>query len=149
MEKLIVSGHTVGEANYHIVLVPAYRQDIFVSKIIQELTIYYIFQKLQQLRVNILSSEFGPDHLHLFVSNVRFVSEVELVRQIKGYSSFMMRREYWDLFRDKLWGDKFWTYGHFFRSVGEVNKETIRKYIEESQSKHWGEIEQKTLASFS
>ena len=61
----------------------------------------------------------------------------------------MMRREHWDLFRDKLWGDKFWTYGYFFRSVGEVNKETIRKYIEESQSKHWGEIEQNTLASFS
>ena len=41
------------------------------------------------------------------------------------------------LFEDKLWGDKFWSGGYFHRTVGAVTKETVRKYVAESQKKHW------------
>jgi REP element-mobilizing transposase RayT len=149
MQELVSSGHAIGESNFHIVLTPAYRQDIFRDPLVRELTIGYIATKLQELRVQLLAYDFGPDHLHLFVANVRFVGEAELVRQIKGYSSYMMRRGHWQLFRDKLYGDKFWTYSHFYRSVGAVNKETVRKYVEESQSKHWEPVsEQRTLVHY-
>ena len=80
---------------------------------------------------------FGPEHLNLFVANVRFVSEIELVRKIKGYSNYKMRKHFKHLFSEKLWGKKFWTEGHFYRSVGAVNAETIEHYLEESQEKHW------------
>jgi len=90
-----------------------------------------------ELKVEILGYGFGPDHLHLFVANLRFVSEIEFVRQIKGFSSRMMRKNFWNLFKHLLWGKKFWTEGHFYRSVGEVNKETMKHYIEECQDKHW------------
>ena len=80
---------------------------------------------------------FGPEHLHLFVANVRFVGEAELVRKIKGYSSYKMRKHFSHLFKDKLWGKKFWTEGHFYRSVGAVNVETMKHYVDESQEKHW------------
>ena len=148
-EQLIISGHAIGESNYHIVLVPAFRQDIFKDKLVRELTIAYIADKLKQLKVHLLAYDFGPDHLHLFVSNVRYVSEVELIRNIKGYSSYMMRKGHKHLFLDKLWGNKFWTYGHFYRSVGAVNKETVKKYVEQSQDKH-GEkiIRHRLLLSF-
>jgi len=94
-------------------------------------------EKITELKVEILGYGFGPEHLHLFFANVRFVSEVELVRQIKGFSSRMMRKNFWSLFKHLLWGKKFWTEGHFYRSVGEVNKETMKHYIEECQDKHW------------
>jgi len=136
-KELVVSSHAVGESNYHLQLTPAYRRDIFLSTLVMELTLAYILMKLNQLNVQLLAYNFGPDHLHLFVSNVRFVSEIELIRQIKGYSSYMMRKRHWDLFRDKLWGKKFWSEGHFYRSVGEVNKETMHHYIKECQEKHW------------
>lgn len=148
-EKLMTSGHAVGESNYHIVLTPAYRQDIFREHLIQELTIAYIATKLKEFKVHLLAFDFGPDHLHLFVSNVRFIGEIELIRQLKGYSSYMMRKGHSTLFAHKLWGDKFWSYGHFYRSVGAVNKETVRHYVEESQSKHWKTaIPQQTLLGF-
>ena len=147
--ELVVSGHAVGESNYHIILTPAYRQDIFRDALTRELTMAYIATKLKELRVELLSYNFGPDHLHLFVCNVRFVSEIELIRHIKGYSSYMMRRGHKFLFDDKLYGDKFWSYGHFYRSVGVVNKETVQHYIEESQSKHWEKItQQPTLLAY-
>ena len=135
--KLIKSSHAVGESNFHIQLTPAYRQDIFEDKEISELTLAYILEKLNELKVVILGYGFGPDHLHLFLANVRFVGEAELVRQIKGYSSYKMRKHFSYLFKIKLYGKKFWTAGHFYRSVGEVNSETMKHYVEESQEKHW------------
>jgi REP element-mobilizing transposase RayT len=51
-----------------------------------------------------------------------------------------MRKHFSYLFKDKLWGKKFWTEGHFYRSVGAVNKETMKQYIEECQDKHWQKI---------
>lgn len=142
MEKeLIVTSHAIGESNFHLQLTPAYRRDIFRDGRISELILAYILEKLVELKVVIVAYNYGPDHLHLFVANVRFVSQVELVRQIKGYSSYKMRKHFNYLFKNKLWGKKFWTEGHFYRSVGAVNKETMKHYIEESQEKHWQKIE--------
>ena len=135
--ELIRSSHAVGESNYHIQLTPAYRQDIFEDERVRELTLAYILEKLLEHKVVLTAYGFGPDHLHLFVSNVRFVSEIKLVQEIKGYSSYMMRRGHWQMFHDKLWGDKFWSEGHFYRTVGAVTKESMHWYITEGQKKHW------------
>ena len=135
--ELIVSSHAVGESNYHIQLTPAYRQDIFKEPLVVELTIAYIAEKLKQHKVILTGYGYGPDHMHLFVSNVRFVSEIKLVQQIKGFSSYMMRKGHWYMFNDKLWGKKFWSEGHFYRSVGAVTKESMQWYVTEGQKKHW------------
>ena len=138
MEKeLIVSNNAFGESNFHIQLTPAYRQDIFRDERVAEFTLAYILEKLVDLKVSIVAYNYGPDHLHLFVANVRFVSEIELVRQIKGYSSFKMRKYFSYLLKGKLWGKKLWCEGYFYRSVGAVNKETMKHYIEDCQDKHW------------
>ena len=135
--KLIKSSHAVGESNFHIQLTPAYRQDVFRDGRVAELTLAFIAEKLIECKVVLLGYGFGPEHLHLFLANVRFVGEAELVRKIKGYSSYKMRKHFKSLFSDKLWGKKFWTEGHFYRSVGAVNYETMKLYVEESQEKHW------------
>jgi len=135
--KLIKSSHAVGESNFHIQLTPAYRQDIFADEQVSELTLAYIAEKLIKCRVVLLGYGFGPEHLHLFVANVRFVSEIKLVKEIKGYSSYKMRKHFSHLFKTKLYGKKFWTEGHFYRSVGAVNAETMKHYVEDCQEKHW------------
>ncbi len=135
--ELIVSSHAVGESNYHIQLTPAYRQTIFENSLVRELTLAYILEKLNQHKVILTAYNFGPGHMHLFVSNVRFIGEIELVRIIKGYSAYKMRKGHWLLFKNKLWGKKFWSEGHFYRTVGAVTKESMRWYITEGQKKHW------------
>lgn len=135
--ELIISQHAVGESNYHIQLTPAYRQDVFAEPLLRELAIAYIAEKLQKFKVILAGYGFGPDHLHLFLSNVRKISEIELVRQIKGFSSYMLRKGHAFLFKDKLWGKKFWSQGHFYRSVGAVTKESMQWYVTEGQKKHW------------
>ena len=147
--ELVASAHTVGESNFHLLLTPAYRRAVFRAPLLQELTIAYIKMKLDKFRVQLLAYNFGPDHLHLFIANLRFVGEAELVRQIKGFSSFMLRKGHSHLFADLLWGDKFWSEGHFYRSVGAVNKKTVQHYIEECQEKHWQKVrQQQTLLAF-
>lgn len=135
--ELVVSSHAIGESNYHLQLTPAYRQDIFVKPLIRELTLAYIVEKLKHHKIILAGYGFGPDHLHLFVSNVRWVGEIELVHDIKGFSSYMMRKGHRYMFKDKLWGDKFWSEGHFYRSVGAVTKESMKWYTTEGQKKHW------------
>lgn len=147
--ELIVSSGALGESNFHIQITPAYRRQIFRDESVTEFTLAYILEKLAELKVTLVAYNYGPDHLHLFVANVRFVSEVELVRQIKGYSSYKMRKHFRHLFDDKLWGKKFWSEGHFYRSVGAVNKETMKHYIEECQDKHWEKIEKPKFVELS
>ena len=135
--KLIVSSHAVGESNYHLQLTPAYRRDIFSDPMVAELTLAYISEKLKENKVILSGYGFGPDHLHLFVSNVRFVGEIKLVQLIKGFSSYMMRKGHKYMFKHKLWGKKFWSEGHFYRSVGAVTRDSMRWYVTEGQKKHW------------
>ena len=63
----------------------------------------------------------------------------------------MMRKGHRILFKDKLWGRKFWGAGYFHRTVGVVTAETVKRYVKEGQRKHWVEREQKqqrTLFSY-
>jgi len=149
--ELRASGHTVGETNLHLQFTPAFRREIFREPLARELTIAYVMQRSQQMKIQIAAIECGPDHLHLFVKNWKNWAVKILACQLKSYSSRMMRKGHFALFSDKLWGKKFWSAGYFHRTVGAVTSETVKRYIAEGQKKHWKQIEhkeQKTLMNF-
>ena len=150
--ELRSSGHTVGETNLHLQFTPAYRHDIFSDKLVGELTVAYVLQRSKEMKVDIAAIECGPDHLHLFVRNWKNWKIPVLAGSLKSYSSRLMRKGHHSLFNDKLWGKKFWSAGYFHRTVGAVNSETVKRYIEEGQKKHWIEQQQQsqtTLIHFS
>jgi putative transposase len=143
------SAHSVGEYNAHLVLTPAYRRAIFADPLVRELTAAYLMTKAHELGIEVPAIEFGTDHAHLFLANWRRYAPQELARQLKGYTSYMMRKGHWQLFCNLLWRKKFWTAGYFFRTVGAVSADTVKKYILESQTKHWEDpTAQKTLLGF-
>jgi putative transposase len=141
--ELRSSGHTIGESNLHLQFTPAYRRDIFADPLVRELTIAYTVERAKKMKIEIAAIECGTDHLHLFVKNWKNWSVSVLAGQLKTYSSRLMRKGHKEMFKDKLWGDKFWSAGYFYRTVGAVNSETIKKYIQEGQKKHWQTTEQK------
>ena len=143
--ELIASSHAVGESNYHIQLTPAYRRDIFSEPLVAELTIAYIVQRSQEMKIEVAAIECGPDHLHLFVKQWKNWKIPVLAGQLKTYSSRMMRKGHKQLFSDKLWGKKFWSSGYFHRTVGAVTAETVKRYIAEGQKKHWEQKQIKKL----
>ena len=138
------SGHSVGETNLHLQFTPAYRRDVFVEPLVRELTVAYLVQRAQELRVEVAAIECGPDHVHLFVKKWKNWSIPVLAGQLKAYSSRMMRKGHRYLFSEKLWGKKFWSAGYFYRTVGAVTAETVKRYIAEGQKKHWQSFEQRT-----
>ena len=136
-KELVRTTSTVGESNLHLQITPAYRQDIFVDQQVKELVRIFIYDKLKQLKITILAEECGPEHWHFFLANWKNYSIPKIAQYIKGYSSYMMRKHYQHLVQNKLWGNKFWSEGYFYRTVGAVTKETVQRYVEESQGKHW------------
>ena len=129
--------HAVGEFNYHIQLTPAFRQDPFADEKVQKLARAYIVAKISELKLNLVAMEFGPDHVHIFVANCKNYAPCQIIQFLKGFSSRMLRKNHFQLFRHLLWGDKFWSEGYFCRSIGDTTSESVKHYIEESQSKHW------------
>ncbi len=135
--ELLRSSHAAGEANFHFLFTPAYRRAIFAREKVEKLTKAYMRTGAETLQIMISAINAGPDHLHVFVSNCKNYSVAQIAQRLKGFVSYMMRKNHKPLFSDLLWGKKFWTSGYFYRSVGAVTKETIKYYIENSQEKHW------------
>ena len=63
--------HAVGEFNYHIQLTPAYRRDIFAEEKVMKLTKAYLSAKIDELKIELVAIEFGPDHVHIFLANCK------------------------------------------------------------------------------
>ena len=153
--ELIRSSHSVGETNLHLQLTPAYRQKVFEDELVRILCRDYMLDVANRHRLTIAAMGFGKEHCHLFITNWKNFSVAKISQLVKGYSSYMMRKHHANLFVNKLWGKKFWSGGYFYRTVGAVNSRTVKKYVEESQQKHWKKVEpekktnpQKQLISF-
>lgn len=80
------SAHTVGETNLHLQFTPAYRRDIFREPLTRELTIAYLIERAQQLKVRVAAIDCGPDHIHLFVEDWKNYAIKDLARELKMYS---------------------------------------------------------------
>ena len=152
MAEFVSASHSVGEANYHIQLTPAYRREIFADDAVRILTRDYLLAAASRHGIAVVSIGFGPDHVHVFVSACKNYGPSQVAFLLKGFSSYMMRRYHRSFFKDKLYGKKFWSSGYFYRTVGAVSADTVKKYVEESQQSHWSRAEksnvQKSLIEF-
>ena len=133
--------HAVGEFNYHIQITPAYRREVMENEKVTKLVNAYITAKLDELRVEIVTMKGGPNHLHIFVANCKNIAPLRLIQQLKGFSSYMMRKNHFNLIKKYLWGDKFWSEGYFCRSIGSTTTDAVEFYIKYSQEKHWKNVD--------
>jgi putative transposase len=135
--ELISGSHSVGEANYHMGFTPAYRRPVFQNKEVWFFTRDYMVAAAKRHGITIRAVDSGPDHCHVFTAACKNHSPSQVAGILKGFSSFMMRKNHRELFAEALYGDKFWSGGYFYRTVGAVNVATVERYVKESQSKHW------------
>jgi putative transposase len=129
MDELKHSRHCVGGSNYHIQATPKYRRHVFWTMEARKLVEAVIRMKVFALGITLGAIEFGPDHVHLFLKNCEKYTVPELVGQIKGFSSYYLRKNYGHIFRRELWGDSLWSDGYFYESIGRVTSETVEYYI--------------------
>ena len=135
--RLIRHAHCIGESNFHLQFTPAFRQEVFREGNVRAACRRLLEEKVRALGLTLFAVEFGPDHVHLFVGNCRKLDVPMIVHDLKGYTSFVLRRDFWPQVKNYLWGKKFWSEGYFYESVGNVTSPSIKFYIERQQGKHW------------
>ena len=70
------------------------------------------------------------DHVHVLIQVNTSDSIGGVVQILKGTTSRVIRVEYPGL-EEFLWGDSLWADGYFSESVGKVDEEVVRRYIEQ------------------
>ena len=70
--------------------------------------------------------------MHLLIQLQADDSVAETVRVLKGGTSKVIRKEFPEL-EEFLWGDSLWADGYFAESIGRVDEESIKKYINEQR----------------
>jgi putative transposase len=83
----------------------------------------------QTREVVIIRGAVSPDHIHMLVSCLATLAPAKVVQYLKGRSSRRLQDEFPEL-RKRYWGQHLWARGYFCASVGAVDEETIKKYIE-------------------
>jgi putative transposase len=118
--------HRVHLIVYHLIWCPKRRKPILVGKLkdrCQEL----IEEKCKEKGWTILTLALQPDHLHLFVRAWPSDSAAEVIKELKGYTSFFLRKEF-DPILKKL--PSLWTRSYFSSTAGAVSVQTIQEYID-------------------
>jgi putative transposase len=88
--------------------------------------------------VVILRGAVSPDHIHMLLWAPPHLAPAKVVQYIKGRSSRKLQEEFPEL-RKRYWGQHLWARGYFCATVGVVDEQTIKAYIENQK---WDEDDQ-------
>jgi putative transposase len=128
VENYRKGAHTVHDIKYHFVWITKYRYHVLkgdislrVRSIIREVCMAY--------DVKIVKGVVSKDHVHVMVSAPPHLSPSQLAQFMKGKSSFRIQQEFPEL-KKRYWGQHIWARGYFCASVGAVDEEAIKQYIE-------------------
>lgn len=131
------NSHAIWDVKYHVIWVAKYRYKVLRGEI-AERTRDLLRQICQGRDVVIVQGSVSPDHVHMLVSVPPQLAPAKLVQYMKGGSSRMLQEEFPQL-KKRYWGQHLWARGYFCASVGAVDEETIRRYIESQKWEDPGE----------
>ena len=120
------NNNIVYSCKYHVVWCPKYRRKILINSVAEKLKelIYFIVNKYN---AEIIELEIMPDHVHLLIEVDPQFGIHKLVKNIKGYTSKILRQEFKEL-RTKI--PTLWTNSYFVATVGGAPLSIIKQYIE-------------------
>ena len=129
--------HTSFRCKYHIVIIPKYRRMVIYNKLRKD--IGQILRMLCERKpgVQLLEAEAYPDHIHMLLEIPPKYSISEFMGYLKGKSALMVYDRHPEL-GNKFERD-FWARGYYVSTVGNVDEETVKKYIREQQEESYKE----------
>jgi len=120
--------HTTFKIEYHLVWVTKYRKKLLKDSVGQRVR-ELIRQTCEMLNVEIKRGVVSLDHIHILVSAPPDIAPSELARRLKGRSATKLFEEFPHI-KKELWGRHFWARGYFCVTVGELNEDNIKEYLE-------------------
>ena len=110
---------------------PKYRRPVLIGEVETRLK-EILLEVAKEMDVTIKAMEIMPDHVHLFLDFDPRLSLHVVVKSMKGRSARVLRSEFPSL-KTRL--PSLWTRSYFMCTVGHVNEDTIKQYIE-AQKRH-------------
>lgn len=130
MSKYQATAHVTYNIGYHVVFCPKYRYNLLRYSAADELK-RLLITKASDLGITIQTMEVMPDHVHLFLNGLPSLSIDYIVKQLKGYSSYHLRKQFAYLRKYP----SLWTRSYFVETVGHISEKTLVHYIESQKSK--------------
>ena len=116
----------VYSCKYHVVWCPKYRRPVLVNGVEKRLK-RIILDAATERRSEVIELEVMPDHVHLLIEVDPQFGIHRLVRELKGRSSHILRREFPSL-STRL--PTLWTNSYFASTVGGSPLAVVKQYIE-------------------
>ena len=126
MKNLKHNTTSVVNINYHIIWCPKYRRKVLVDGVDARLK-EVLVQIAEESGCTIETMEVIPDHIHIFLKGTPTIPIHLIVKNLKGKSSRILRTEFPYLKR-RL--PCLWTRSYYCETIGCINEETIKRYIE-------------------
>ena len=127
---LINARTSVTDMNYYLVFVTKYRKQIFTTPELKN-KLKTILQSIADYKgVTIQSMEVMSDHVSLLITFPPKFAASDVVKSFKGSSA----REWFKAFpndREKLWKGHLWSNTFFMNTIGNINEDVVKQYIED------------------
>ena len=120
------NNHVVYACKYHVVWCSKYRRPVLTGAVEKRLK-NLVRDTARQRRAEVIELEVMPDHVHLLMEVDPQYGIHRMVRQLKGRSSHVLRREFPSL-ASRL--PTLWTNSYFVSTVGGLPLSGIEQYIE-------------------
>ena len=134
MEGYRRSSHTIYDNRFHLVWVTKYRYRVLDT--VKATRCRDLIREICRTEdVDILSGHVSLDHVHIYVSVPPHLAVSKLMQYLKGKTSRKMQIEFPDLKR-RYWGRHIWARGYFSATIGEINNDVIREYIQNQDRHH-------------
>lgn len=123
--------HSVYGLQYHIVLVTKYRKKCIQGKV-KTYLLNALEQNIEWKGGRVLEMNSDLDHVHMLVELSPNYAVKDVVANLKGVTSRMVRKLYKEELSGYYWdSDSFWSDSYFISTTGGACLEVIQKYIEE------------------
>lgn len=125
------NNNIVYDCKYHVIWCPKYRKPVLKGDVEKMLKNILPF-KAETIGADIIEMETDLDHVHLLISCDPQYGIHRVVKQLKGFSSKVLRDNFPHL---KSTMPSMWTNSYFVGTVGSVSLEVVKQYIESQQTR--------------
>ena len=126
------NNNIVFNCKFHVIFCPKYRRRVIIGDVETRLK-ELLNEKANEIQAEIIEMETMPDHVHLLISCDTQFGIHRVVKQLKGYSASVLRKEFPHL---KSTMPNMWTNSYFCSTVGSVSLEVVKQYIENQKTRN-------------
>ena len=126
------NNNIVFNCKFHVIFCPKYRRRVIIGDVETRLK-ELLNEKANEIQAEIIEMETMPDHVHLLISCDPQFGIHRVVKQLKGYSASVLRKEFPHL---KSTMPSMWTNSYFCSTVGSVSLEVVKQYIENQKTRN-------------